>query len=141
MAGSPECTLLDLAHLIDDSHVDHPADVAFYVVHDPPEVLLGLKDLDPSVHPCISLDGFEAPEEWDAFGIRVHGTAHFLEEPGHPPAAIVSTFLVDREGTSASLLRRGDDVTELAGPALGRIPELCRSILAVRTEDGRASDP
>jgi hypothetical protein len=130
MHGSPHCSLLDLARLIDDAHADHLGNLAFYVVHEPPEIVLGLQDLEPDVHPCISLGGLEAPPEWDAFGVRVCGTAHFLDDSGRAASAIVSTYLVDRGGRSASLLRRGDEVTELPGPAVGRIPELCRSILA-----------
>lgn len=133
MSGSPECTLFDLAHLIDDAHVDRVADVAFYIVNKPPDVVVGLKDLDPGVHPCRALAGFEAPPEWDAFGVRVHGRAHILDDPSEPPADIVSTYLVDRAGRSASLLRRGDEVTELPGPTLGRIPDLCRRVLPMRS--------
>ena len=135
MSGSPACSLVELAHLVDDAHVDHPSDVAFYVVHEPPDIVLGLHALEPDLHPCAVLAGFEAPEAWDAFGVRVHGTARFLDEPDRPPEPIVSTFVLDRSGASASLLRRGDDVTELPGPAVGRVPDLCRSVLPTRPVD------
>jgi hypothetical protein len=98
-----------------------------------PEVALGLKPLDRGVHPFDVLAGFTAPASWTAFGIRATGRAHHLEEPGTPSARTAVTFLLDRHGQEASVMRVGDAVSELTGPATGTLPDLCRRVLALPT--------
>ncbi|MDQ2647954.1 MAG: hypothetical protein M3Z03_00205 [Actinomycetota bacterium] len=131
MSASPSSSLLDIAHLIDESLVDDPADVAFYVVDDPHDVVLGVHRLHD--HPCVALAGLTAAPDWRAFGLRVHGTAHFLDG-SRGPEPIATTYLLGRDGTSISILRRGAEVTEDLTGARGRIPDLCRQILASAVE-------
>lgn len=126
MSASPSSSLLDIAHLIDDALVDDPADVAFYVVDDPDDLVLGLQVLHD--HPCTALAELRADPDWRAFGLRVHGTAHFLDgdQPAEP---IATTYLAGRDGTAVSILRRGARIHADLGALEGRIPDLCRRIL------------
>jgi hypothetical protein len=127
MAPAPRCSLLELAHLIDDSLADDPGDVAFAVVDDPVELVLELLPLH--AHPCVVLAGLVGPATWRAFGLRVHARAHLLDRPDEGPQPVVTTFVRDRSGGSVSLLRRSGSVTEQVNLAQGRIPDLCRQIL------------
>jgi hypothetical protein len=123
-----------VASLVDRATLDDPGHVLVHIdgpVH--PEVALGLKALDPGVHPFDVLAGFTAPESWTAFGIRARGRAHHLEDPRSPVERTAVTFLLDRHGQEASMMRVGDDVEELCGPATGTIPDLCRRVLGLPT--------
>ena len=99
-----------------------------------PEVDLGLKPLEVGVHPFDELAGFVAPERWTVFGLRTTGTAHRLEGPGREPRRVASTFLVDRRGREASVLRFDDEVVEGPGRATGTIPDVCRRVLGLATD-------
>jgi hypothetical protein len=121
--------LLSIAELVDLAGPEHPDGIIVSVALEEDDVVLGVRRLDPTLHPTIELAGLVAEPSWWALCLCTHGRARFLDEPDRLPEAIVSTFAVDRCGTEVSLLRRGATVTELPGPALGRIPELLRSIL------------
>jgi hypothetical protein len=129
-----------VADIVDQATVDDPDHVLVYV-EDPihPEVSLGLKPLSAHVHPFEVLAGFTAPDEWRAFGIRARGRARHLDDPDVEPAPTAMTFLVDRTGQEASRLRLPDGVSELPGPALGTIPDLCRRVLDLPTAPAPAS--
>ncbi len=118
-----QATLADPGHVL--VHIDGPVQ---------PDVSLGLKRLEADVHPFEVLAGFTAPETWTAFGIRARGRARHLDAPDAPPQPMTVTFLVDRAGAEASLLRVGDDVSEPPGPAVGTIPDLARRVLGLPTE-------
>lgn len=123
-----------VAGLVDHATLDEPGHVLVYVegpVH--PDVSLGFKSLDPGTHPFEALAGFTAPAAWTAFGIRARGTARLLDDPDAPPQQTAITFLVDRAGAEASVLRVHDVVSEPAGPAVGTIPDLGRRVLGVPT--------
>lgn len=126
-----------VAALVDNSTVLEPDHVLVFVEAPLcPEVSVGTKTIAAAIHPFEVLAGFRAPDSWSAFGIRVRGLAHHLDDPSSPaPQATAVTFLTDREGAESSLMRTGDEVTELPGPALGTIPDLCRRVL------GRATEP
>lgn len=120
--------------IVDQATIDDPFHVLVYVegpVH--PEVSLGFKSIDTSVHPFEVLAGFTAPEEWSAFGIRACGRARHLDDPSAAATPTAMTYLVDRHGEEASLLRVDGRVTDLAGPAHGTIPDLCRRVLGLPT--------
>jgi hypothetical protein len=123
-----------VAEIVDQATADDPGHVLVYV-EDPvqPDVSLGFRSIDPDVHPFNVLAGFTAPPEWAAFGIRARGRAHHLDEPAAAPVASATTFLVDRTGAEASVLRLDGQVTDLPGPALGTIPDLCRRVLDLPT--------
>jgi hypothetical protein len=123
-----------VAGIVDQAGVDDPGHVLVYVedrVH--PEVSLGFKSIDADVHPFDVLAGFTAPDEWTAFGIRARGRARHLDHPDHAPTPSAMTFLVDRTGGEASVLRLDGEVTDVPGPALGTIPDLCRRVLGIPT--------
>jgi hypothetical protein len=99
-----------------------------------PDVHLELKPLDEGVHPFDELAGFEAPADWTVLGLRTTGTARHLDRPGGEPQRIASTFLVDREGREASLLRFDEEVIDHPGRATGTIPDTCRRVLGLPTD-------
>jgi hypothetical protein len=129
-----------VATLVDQATADEQGHVLVHIDgpgH--PEVALGLKPLDRGVHPFDVLAGFTAPTSWTAFGIRATGRAHHLEDPGTPSARTAVTFLLDRHGQEASVIRVGAAVDELSGPATGTIPDLCRRVLELPTPAAPAS--
>jgi hypothetical protein len=99
-----------------------------------PDVDLGLKPLADGAHPFDELAGFEAPADWTVFGLRTTGRAHHLDRPGAEPRRIASTFLVDRHGAEASVLRFDDEVIDGPGRAIGTIPDTCRRVLGLATD-------
>lgn len=124
-----------VAHVVDDAQADDSSGhLLIHVIDDPPEVVLGTRALSREVHPFTALAGFTAPDEWVAFGLRVHGRAHHLDA-ATPPEPTVTTYLMHRHGEESSLLRRGDRVDELDAPAVGTLPDACRRVL------GRATAP
>jgi len=118
-----QVTLADPGHVL--VHIDGP-------LH--PDVSLALKRLEADVHPFEVLAGFTAPGSWTAFGIRARGRARHLDAPEAPAQRVAATFLVDRSGREASVLRVGDAVSEPPGPAIGTLPDLARCVLGVPTE-------
>lgn len=129
-----------VAGLVDQATLDDAGHVLVFVegpVH--PEVTLGIKSIDAQIHPFEVLAGFTAPEAWAVFGIRARGRAHHLDDPGTGPTPTAMTFLVDRAGDEASLLRLPDEVSEPPGPARGTIPDLCRRVLDLPTAPPPAS--
>jgi hypothetical protein len=99
-----------------------------------PDVDLGLKPLPEGTHPFEELAGFVAPDDWTVFGLRTTGRARRLDDPGAEPRRIASTFLVDRHGREASVLRFDDDVVDGPGHATGTIPETCRRVMGLATD-------
>jgi hypothetical protein len=132
----PDHTFLPaLAGIVDQATADQPGHVAIRVsgpIH--PEVELGLLPLQPGVHPFDELAGTTAPEEWTVFGLRTTGRAHHLDAPGRSPSPVSSTFVVDRHGREASVLRLGEELVDEPGHAEGTIPDLCRRVLGVPTD-------
>ena len=131
----PDHTFLPaLAGIVDQATVDDPGHVMVRVtgpLH--PEVELGFRSLDPGSHPFDVVAGFEAPEDWAVFGLRTTGRARHVDDPSAPLRRVASTFLVDRHGREASVLRFDDEVLEPPGPAQGTIPDLCRRVLGMPT--------
>ena len=128
-----------IAHLVDDATVDDPGHLLVHVSDESDgDFRIGVKPLDRDTHPFTVLAGFTAPREWSMFGLRVLGTGHHLEgdKPSEP---MCTTFMVHRAGKEASLLRRGDTVEELPGPAHGTLPDLCRRVLGLPTAPAPAS--
>jgi hypothetical protein len=123
--------LVAVAELLDRATHDWAGDVLVTVTLDGEEVELGVRELDPALHPTVELADLRADPSWWALCLVTHGQARFLDALDQPPERIVSTYAVDREGHEVSLLRRGAAVEELPGPALGRVPDLLRTILAM----------
>ncbi len=83
-------------------------------------------------HPTDALGGLVAPSRWWAFALCTRGQEHFPDGADQEPEPIFSTFARSRNGHEVSLLRRGQEVTRLHGPAEGRVPDLVRAILSPR---------
>ncbi|MET0729381.1 MAG: hypothetical protein ABWZ76_13890 [Acidimicrobiales bacterium] len=131
--GSHRHPVEAIARLIDEHTFDDPGHLAIHVDSDEGEgETLGIRALEPGVHPFAALAGFVAPAEWSMFGLRVRGWAHPLGG-GQLAAASSTTFLLSRDGAEWSLLRRGRGVEELPGRAMGTIPDLCRRVLDLPT--------
>lgn len=111
------------------------------------EVDLLMRPLDG--HPVDTLAGFDAPAEWTVLGVIATGTARHLEElqatdgstadPPVPPGRVVTTYLVGRDGTSASICEPPGGSpweTRAAGlhdAAIGRIDDCLRRALDLPT--------
>jgi hypothetical protein len=124
-----------LARIVDEATADDPGAVIVHVdgpLH--PDVDVAFKHLDLGEHPFEALAGCTAPPSWTAFGIRARGRAHHLDDPGCLPERVTATFVVDRTGAEASLLRLGAEVTEPPGPAVGTIPDVARRVLELPTD-------
>jgi hypothetical protein len=90
-----------------------------------------------------TLVGFEAPDDWLAFGVVCHGTARpLLDDDGPPradPTAPATTvglgLLVARSGVAVAGLRPpGGAFRALPDPdPLGRLPDACRRVLGLGT--------
>ena len=140
LSTSPPPLLSAVASLIDRGSTAHDGHLLVHLdgpTH--PAVTINVKPLDGSVHPFTVLAGFCAPAGWQAVGVRARGQARHLDRPAAPAAPTAITFLVDRRGQEASLLRLDDIVTELDGPAEGTIPDLCRRVLGLPTPPPPAS--
>jgi hypothetical protein len=123
-----------IARVVDQATVDDPDHVLIYVEEEPnDEIQLGLKPLDIDTHPFSELAGFTAPPEWAMFGMRVRGTAHHLDGD-RPPERTSTTYLLHRSGEESSIMRTGDDVQLLPGPAVGTLPDVCRRVLGLPTD-------
>lgn len=121
-----------IAQILDEGVADDPDHLVLYVEDDGDDVLLGLRPIEIGTHPFAELAGCTAPPEWSMVGLRVRGRARYLDGD-RPAAAARTTFLVDRSGAEASLLRTDDGTVPLPGPASGTIPDLCRRMLKVPT--------
>ena len=131
---TPPPLLSAIASLIDQGSLDEPGHVLIHLegpTH--PDVTFGLTSIDRDVHPFTVLAGFTAPATWQAVGVRARGRARRLEEPAGAPTPTAVTFLVNRLGEEASLLRLDGTVTEVDTPAEGTIPDLCRRVLGLAT--------
>ena len=118
------------AHLIDDAHQPADTHLAAYLeldTDDPDGLTVGVRPFDE--HPTEVDWSREVQDSWWAVALCVRGRAHFLDDPARGPERIVSTFARSRDGQEVSLLRRDGVVTRLPEEAVGRIPDLLRSLL------------
>lgn len=144
MRTHPHLELRRVAHLLDAATPEGAPDVVVLLLHDPDEpddLVLALRPLPAGTHPADELRLVEAGRDCWAAGVVVHGRAHLLDGPDGVPQPVVTTFLVDRDGGEVALLRRGSSTTELHGPAHGRLPELCRRVLAAAQGRARSGAP
>jgi hypothetical protein len=130
----PAGWLSEIADLVDRASAEQPDHLLVHL-DGPlgPAANLGIKVVAAELHPFEVLAGFTAPDTWTAFGIRVRGRARHLDDPHAGPVPTAVTLLLGRDGQEVSRLRRAGRVTELAGPALGTVPDLCRCVLGLPT--------
>jgi hypothetical protein len=132
--GADHTFLQSLATIVDQATADTPGHVLVRVEGPyQPDVNLGLKPLGEG-HPFDELAGFVAPDDWTVLGLRTSGTARHLDRPGGEPQRIASTFLIDRRGREASVLRFDGEVIESPGRASGTIPDTCRRVMGLATD-------
>src|SRR5690606_11372720 len=96
------------------------------------EVDIGLRPLPEGMHPFPVVAGFTAPPEWSVYGLSVTGTVHHLEGE-RPSRRTLTTYLLARDGTEASLVDVDGEVMEPGGPAEGTIADLCHRVLGLPT--------
>ncbi|MDP1819722.1 MAG: hypothetical protein Q8K58_07470 [Acidimicrobiales bacterium] len=137
----PTPLVVAIAEVLDRAFIDAAGPVLLHAVLEADDVVLGVRELAVGVHPCDALGGWAGSPRWWAVGLRVHGTAHRLDAPDAGPSRIVSTFVLARDGSHASLLREGARVSALPGPVHGRIPDLCRALLVPSAKPGREVAP
>jgi hypothetical protein len=123
-----------LAGIVDSATADAAGPVVVRVEGPvQPDVNLGLLPLEEGTHPFTELAGFEAPDDWTVFGLRVSGRSRRLDEPDEEPRRTSTVYLLDRRGREASLIRHGEEVIDAPGRATGTIPDLCRRVLQLPT--------
>ncbi len=81
-----------------------------------------------------ALVGFDAPPEWQAMAVVVHGRSWALDEPSDDPRPVRLTHVVDRGGEVASLVRRaGEEPQPMGRGGVGRLVDACRRCLGLPT--------
>ena len=99
---------------------------------------LGIRPLDDGRSVVEALTGFTAPPEWMAIGVVTEGNARHLVDPGTERRRVRCVHLVDRTGTSASVVRLQGDNATVFGPVdehgRGRIDDVCRRALGLSTD-------
>lgn len=125
-----DVSLQDLVAAIDAALYRSDAHQLLRIVGDPPEISRRPLDVD---HPLDALLGFTAPDGWTAVGLHCSGSAFSVEEPSAEPLDVVFTFLLDRSGNGAGVMRAGQTVTPLPGPPQGFVGDACHRILGLPT--------
>lgn len=126
-------TLADVATSI--HHAVGPDPVAQVVyVHDDAEAVdltIGLWDVpDLPTHPIEPLIGFRAPPTWDAVGIVSTAQVRSLVPDGPAPGPTVTTVLLQRDGTIASVVGSpGRALQHLGDPPVGLVPDVLARVL------------
>ncbi|HEX6235759.1 MAG TPA: hypothetical protein VFZ68_01115 [Acidimicrobiales bacterium] len=161
--GAGDGPLWTLARAVDATAADaSPDDGALVRVVSQPGAPTGQLAWLPLAgrHPLDLLLGFVAPVDWTAVGVCCSGRAYGLDVPGsgtaggagrgHEPTAgsrvqaapgtarspassVRITMLLDRDGASAGLLRRGEEVIALPGSPEGTVADACRRALGLPT--------
>jgi hypothetical protein len=84
-----------------------------------------------------ALAGFRAPDDWDAIGVATLGWWRPMDERGRPGergGRVRSVHIQHRVGPTASVLHRRDGAAELVpGPVEGRVADLLRRAVGLRT--------
>lgn len=150
MAPSPVDPLAAFAHVADAEVTAAAVDGAVLwvstlaAVHETPSWL----PLD-GAHPLDVLLGFRAPPHWRALGVSCSGRSYALDgtdragrsepAPVGGPEPVQMTVMVDRDGGTAGVLRRGDHVSPMADGPQGAVADACRRALGVATAPAPAS--
>jgi hypothetical protein len=122
--------------------------------HDTPCLAVGVAEQDGTVelairplahHPADELLGVEAPPEWIAFGVAARGrtvawpgpdlapTGPTAPAPGTP---VRVAHLISRDGRAVTRLVDDDGRRhELGAETMGLVPDLCRRVLGLPTEE------
>lgn len=138
-----EPSLARIASVIHRATTDRPVSRVVHVrVDRQAETLdLGLWDVPPAPgHPIDPLVGFVAPASWGAVGLVSSGRLRRLDRPDDEPRATLSTVLISRDGSAASIIAApGDDEQILDEPPVGLVPDVLRRVLELPTPPPDAS--
>ncbi len=84
-----------------------------------------------------SLVGFVAPADWRALAVVVHGRSWALDDRSADPRPVRLVHVVDRHGTTASVLRVAGDERASPAPVLegghGRLVDVCHRAMGLAT--------
>ncbi|HWJ99025.1 MAG TPA: hypothetical protein VNQ33_12755, partial [Acidimicrobiales bacterium] len=126
-------SLARIASLVHRATTDQPVArvVHLRVDHRDETFDLGFWDIPPvPSHPMEPLVGFVAPSSWDAIGLISTGRVRHLDEPGGGAAASLSTVLLHRDGTAASVIAvEGAEPRLLDDPPEGLVPDVLNRVL------------
>lgn len=85
-------------------------------------------------HPVEPLVGFLAPHRWEAFGLISSGRLRRLDHGDEPPEATLSTVLLGRDGTAASVIGQpGTEPRVLDERPTGLVPDVLHRVLGLPT--------
>ncbi|WP_421120617.1 hypothetical protein ACE2AJ_04710 [Aquihabitans daechungensis] len=128
-----EPSLARIASVIHRATTDGPVARFVHVRTDPEEesLDLGFWEVPPhDGHPVDPLVGFVAPDSWNAVGLISAGRLRHLDRPDQEPRATLSTVLLHRDGTAASVLGvAGGPERTLDDPPTGLIPDVLLRVL------------
>lgn len=134
---SDQPSLARLARLIHQATTDDPVTRVVYVEHAPAAEAsdLGFWDVPQILpHPVDPLIGWIAPSSWDAVGLISSGRLRHLDQPDRAPERTLSTFLLGRDGTSASAIGPvGGEPRLLEEPPTGLVPDVLKRVLGLPT--------
>lgn len=102
---------------------------------------LGFWDVPPSsLHPIEPLVGFVAPPEWDAIGLVSTGRLRHLDRPEEAPEPVMSTVLLGRDASAASVIGPpGEDGRPIDSAPFGLVPDVLRRTIGHPTPPPEAS--
>lgn len=131
ITGEP--SLADIASVVHQSTTDGPVARLVRVRWNPEDSSfeLGFWDLPPGPgHPIEPLVGFVAPAAWDGVGLISTGRLRHLDRPDDDPQPTLSTVLLHRDGTAASIIgARGDAAHPIEDPPVGLVPDVLNRVL------------
>lgn len=85
-------------------------------------------------HPIEPLVGFVAPASWDAVGLISSGRLRHLDHPEREPSRTLSTVLLGRDGTAASVIGApGSEPRTIHDPPAGLVPDVLHRVLGLPT--------
>lgn len=126
-------SLARIANLVHAATTDDPVTRVVYVEQQPEAESFDLGFWDVPMlpgHPVEPLVGFVAPPSWDAIGLISSGRLRHLDRPDDEPERTLSTVLLGRDGTSASVIgRAGVEPRVLDEPPEGLVPDVLNRVL------------
>lgn len=126
-------SLAQIAGIVHHAAADDPANrvVHLHIAHETETFDLGFWDPPPVAdHPMEPLVGFVAPDAWDAIGVVCTGRLRHLDTPGTEPERTLSTVLLHRDGSAASVITVADgEPRHLDEPPVGLVPDVLNRVL------------
>lgn len=126
-------SLADIASVVHRTTSDRPvARIVHVRLSSEDEALdLGFWDVPPvGTHPIEPLVGFLAPASWDAIGLISTGRLRHLDAPAGAATRSLSTVLLHRDGTAASVITSDDGAARhLDDPPEGLVPDVLNRVL------------